>query len=227
MKFGSLVCGVAVVLATASVGHSAIIFEDDFETAPNNGPGQFGNPWVVLATGFGTAGSENANLGTDGPVTAFFNVDSVSTADIFIDTGDAAAAGDYTLSFDNISRVAVFANQYDGTMTASLVAWDGVGDVRTDSTTILSGIPDYTNLPVAGQFNSNTFTGTLAAPAAGNVYVLFETTENTNTTQNSNSFSQPLIDNVGVDFVTAVPEPSSLAAMGLIGGVAAWRRRCR
>ena len=208
------------------------IFTDNFDAPGNtevvqdpNGAGPDGNyrvfaqDWTVesrlygaeFGAGPGTQSADPEQV-TSGTRHLFLEVQDGSSTGLFIDTGADALAGDYTITFDTFARPG---SEFGSTLVAELYAWDGTGSLSTDGTLIGS----YTAInAVIDNPAANSATFSVGSSSTDNVFLRFGAT-----TGAGAGYQQAVIDTVSVDF-TAIPEPSSMALLGL-GGLAALRRR--
>ncbi len=215
MKLTTFAAFAAISISSAVTTQAATVFTDNFDGAGDGiGAGSFTNAWAIEGSLFGGAGTESIAeqpSGNTAPNWAFFQTNNAEGSGINIDTGAATIASqEYEFSFLTGSRSDEL---YTGTMTAQLWDWDGTGALTTEGTLIGSFV-GANNIVSTITANSQNFTS--AASIEGNVYVRFDLTANAGA-----DFAQPLLDNVSV---TAVPEPSSAALLGL-GGLALILRR--
>ena len=217
----------AAALVAAPALQADVIFEDGFDDAT----GSFGtglNPVDGEAYDFFGAGPnffiqvEEATsfegfgpTATTPPNFASINADAGNVAGFFISTGDAAAAGTYTLSFDQLP--AVFGpNTYTGTITGELYASDDAG--------FFTGAPFLTVTstgPARGSLDSATGTAILTEALPGNVFVRIRTEGDFTDADN---FQQGQVDTISVDFAP-IPEPASALLLGAGAALMGLRRR--
>ena len=209
----------ASLFAIASSAQAVTVFTDNFDNdtgGDGDGVGAFAMSWVEESVGTqvvgANAGVENG-YSTSGDQSVFFNTGDGGDgsggqsrqAAIHIDTGYANANGTiYTLDYDLIYR------SWTGPFAAELYVGDPTGGGTLLNSFIATNPPTIDN---SSQANQHVYVGD---GTVGNIFIRFHAQEP------SAGFQQARLDTVSLDAV--IPEPGSLALLGL-GGLVMLRRR--
>jgi len=225
MKTGLMMSVVAGLVAAPALAAPIAVTNAGFE-APGNADGanQSGAVAGWTSTTTVNAGTENHNdtvyAGADaseGTDVYWNNVGFGPAGTLTSDTVGVLAAGTYTLTADFLFRTDSISTDSFPDTNFGLSVDGGATILGTAGTAT-----DALDVGGAGAIVTRTYTLVVAGGDAniGSNYVIdFDFAQN-----NAGSWNQAAIDNVTLDFV-AVPEPGSLALLGLGGLMIARRRR--
>ena len=213
MKHPKLLCvSLLTLFAGGLTADAAVVYNEDFSDGLSQG--------ISIFNGFNDGGP-NDNSGVDNGATAngtpaiFLDAGFGAEADAFYQSAFDSAWGPInlvpgdtvTLTFDLFTQGTGF--PYDAVANPLDVGIQ-IGGTNVAATTVASeGTISLTGVVAPGL--SGTLDYFVAVPAS---------------VASQNAYSQVEFDNVTIDVVTAVPEPASIAMLGLLaGGVVAKRRR--